>query len=252
MNSASVGFHCPECTKTGKQKVYTAGVMFNSRPLATQVLLGLNVFVFVVSIILGDGLFGSVGQNGLLREGAAFGPFIDIDGEWYRVLTAGFLHYGLIHLAFNMYALWILGPMFDRSLGPTRFVLTYMACLLGGSFGALLITPLGLTAGASGAIFGLMGVAVVSQRAMGRSIWDTGLGSVLVLNFLITFGISSISVGGHLGGFLVGLGCGWIVYEGTRKFKLPKFAPEGIIAVVGVACFVGALWAATTWTSPIF
>ena len=252
MNSASVGFHCPECAKSGKQKVYTGAGMFNSRPVVTQALLAINVLVFVVSILMGDGLFGSVGEDGLLLEGAAFGPFIDLDGEWYRVLTAGFLHYGLIHLAFNMYALWILGPTFERSLGRSRFVLTYMACLLGGSFGALLVTPLGLTAGASGAIFGLLGVAVVSQRSMGRSIWDTGLGSVLVLNFLITFGVTGISVGGHVGGFLVGLACGWIVYEGTRRFKLPKFVVEGLIVAIGVLSFVGALWAATTWTNPIF
>lgn len=252
MNSASVGFHCPECTKTGKQKVYTGAAMFNARPVVTQALLGLNVFVFAVSILLGDGLFGAVGEDGLLREGAAFGPFIDVGGEWYRVATAGFLHYGLIHLAFNMYALWILGPMFERSLGPTRFMFTYVACLLGGSFGALLVTPLGLTAGASGAIFGLMGVAVVSQRSMGRSIWDTGLGSVLVLNFLITFGISSISVGGHVGGFLVGLACGWVVYESPRQVKMPKFVPEAVIGFIAIASFVGALWAATTWSNPIF
>ncbi len=252
MNSASVGFHCPECTKTGKQKVYTGAAVFHARPIVTQVLLGINVLVFIVSVLMGDGLFGAVGDDGLLRDGAAFGPFVDLNGEWYRVATAGFLHYGLIHLAFNMYALWILGPMFERSLGPTRFVFTYLACLLGGSFGALLVTPLGLTAGASGAIFGLMGVAVVSQRSMGRSIWDTGLGSVLVLNFLITFGISSISVGGHVGGFLVGLACGWIVYESPRQFKLPRFAVEGLIVGIGAASFVGALWAATTWDSPIF
>ena len=245
MNTASVGFHCPECTKAGKQKVYTAGSMFHGRPVVTQALLAINVAVFVLSVSLGDGLMGSIGADGLLFDGAANGFFIDQQGEWWRVITAGFLHYGLFHLGFNMYALYILGPQFERSLGPVRFGLVYAACLLGGSFGALLVSPNALTAGASGAIFGIMGVAVMATRSIGRSIWDTGLGSVLLLNFIITFGVRSISVGGHVGGFVAGLACGWLAYEASRRVKLPKFTVEAVIVVIGVLCFVGALWAAT-------
>lgn len=245
MNTASVGFHCPECAKTGKQKVHTAGSMFYARPVVTQALLAINVAVFVLSVAMGDGLFGSIAIDGLLIDGAAFGPAIDAGGEWWRIFTSGFLHYGLFHLGFNMYALYILGPQFERSLGPVRFGLVYLACLLGGSFGALLVNPGAFTAGASGAIFGLMGVAVMSTRSMGRSIWDTGLGSVLVLNFIITFGVRSISVGGHVGGFVVGLAAGWLAYEAVRRVRFPKWSIEGIVVAVGALCFVGALWAAT-------
>jgi len=252
MNAASVGFHCPECTKSGKQKVYTSASMFHSRPVITQVLLGFNVAVFVLSVAMGDGAFGQVVAGGLLEDGAAWGPLIDTENEWWRIVTSGFLHFGLFHLAFNMYALWILGPQFERSLGRVRFGLVYAVCLLGGSFGALLVSPRALTAGASGAIFGLMGLAVMASRSSGRSIWDTGLGAVLVLNFVITFGVRSISVGGHVGGFLVGLLCGWILYEGTQRVKFPKWSVEAILAGIGFAAFVGALWAASTWTSPLF
>ncbi len=252
MHTASVGFHCPECTTTAKQNVVTGASMFFGRPVVTQVLLGINVAVFLISIAMGDGLMGQISRDGLLIDGGANGLAIDEFGDWYRIITSGFLHFGLFHIAFNMYALWILGPTFERSLGPVRFVLVYFACLLGGSFGALLVSPEALTAGASGAIFGLMGLAVVSQRSIGASIWDSGLGMVLLINFAITFGSSRISVGGHVGGFLVGLLCGWLVYEAARRVRFPKWSLEGIFLAIAVVGFLGAYWAAGTWDSPIF
>jgi membrane associated rhomboid family serine protease len=253
MNTASVGFHCPECAKAGKQKVYSGPGMFLSQPTVTYALIAINVLVFLASAAMGDGLaFGSVSSDGLLAEGGAWGPFIAEEGEWWRIVTSGFMHFGVIHLAFNMYALYVLGPQLERSVGPVRFGLIYFACLLGGSFGALLVTPLGLTAGASGAIFGLLGVAVFAARSVGLSIWDTGLGSVLLLNFLITFGWSFVSVGGHVGGFLAGLLCGWLVYDLGRRVRLPKYTLEGAFVAIGGLCFVGAMWAATTWSNPVF
>lgn len=252
MNPASVGFHCPECSKTGKQKIYAGAPRSPSRLTVTRALLGINTLVFILSITMGDGIFGEVSMDGLLVDGAAQGGFIDIQGEWWRVLTAGFLHYGLFHIGFNMFALNILGPQLEHSLGSVRFGLIYLATLIGGSFGALLISPTAFTAGASGAIFGLLGVAVVATRSVGRSIWDSGLGTILLLNFLITFGVRSISIGGHAGGFVVGLALGWLVYEGSRKIKLPRFTIEVLILLVSIVLFVAALWAATTWSSPIF
>lgn len=247
MNTASVGFHCPECAKAGKQKVYTAGSMFHGRPIATQILLGINLAVFVASIAMGDGIQGQIDQNGLLIEGAANGSLIDAGGEWWRVVTAGFLHYGIFHIGFNMYALWALGPAMERSIGSLRFALVYLLALVGGSAGALLVSPDSLTAGASGAIFGLFGLAVISQRSIGLSIWDTGLGSVLVLNFVLTFGIRNISVGGHVGGFVIGLAAGWLLYELPRRVRLPRGATETILAAALVGVFVVALLAARTW-----
>ncbi len=253
MNTASVGFHCPECAKAGRQQVHTAGSVFGARPIVTQVLLAINVAVFLLSVGMGDGFTsGSAARDGLLVDGALFGPFIDAEGEWWRIITSGFLHYGLFHIAFNMYALWVFGPTFERSMGRVRFVMAYVACLLGGALGALIATPVALTAGASGAIFGLLGIAVMSQRSLGISIWDSGLGMVLAINFALTLGISNISVGGHLGGFVVGLAIGWLNYEVPRRQRLPRGAIEGAIVVIGLACFLGALAAAGTWTDPLF
>jgi len=252
MNTASVGFHCPECAKSGKQTVVSGAALFGARPLVTQILIGINVAVLALGVALGDGIMGGIGASGLLQDGAAFGPLIAERDEWWRIITSGFLHFGVLHRAFDMYALWILGPDFERSVGRVRYLLVYFSCLLGGSFGALLVTPNAATAGASGAIFGLFGVAVVAQRSLGRSIWDTGLGTVLLINFALTFGISGISVGGHVGGFVVGLVCGWLCYELPRRAKPPKGAVDAVIAGIGVACFAGALWAAGTWQNSIF
>ncbi|MFN3215035.1 MAG: rhomboid family intramembrane serine protease [Acidimicrobiales bacterium] len=252
MTTASVGFHCPECAKAGRQTVVSGAALFGARPLVTQILIGINVAVFVLSVALGDGIMGQRSESGLLVEGAVAGVLVAEFGEWWRIVTSGFMHFGLFHLAFNMYALWILGQDFERSVGRLRFILVYVTCLMGGSFGALLVTPNAFTAGASGAIFGLFGVAVLAARSVGRSVWDTGLGTVLLINFVLTFGVSSISVGGHVGGFVAGLVCGWLVYELPRRAKPPKYAVDAIITALGVACFVGALWAATTWQNPIF
>lgn len=252
MTTASVGFHCPECAKSGRQSVVSGAALFGARPLVTQILIGINVAVFVVSIALGDGVMGQRSADGLLVEGAVAGVLVDEFGEWWRIFTSGFMHFGLFHLAFNMYALWILGQDFERSVGRLRYLVVYLTCLLGGSFGALLVTPNAFTAGASGAIFGLFGVAVLAARSVGRSVWDTGLGTVLLINFVLTFGVSSISVGGHVGGFVVGLACGWLCYELPRRSRPPKYAVDAIIAGLGLACFAGALWAATTWQNPIF
>lgn len=244
MNSASVGFHCPECVSSGKQAVHTGASLFLGRPVVTQALIAINVAVFAISILLGDGLQGQRGSDGLLIEGALNGFAVDQLGEWYRIFTSGFLHFGIFHLGMNMYALWILGPQFERSVGRTRFVLLYLACLLTGSFGAMFVSPNALTAGASGAIYGIFGLAVMAQRSLGRSIWDSGLGTILAINFLLTFGIRSISVGGHVGGFLGGLMAGWLIYDLPRRVRLPKFASEAMLVALGVVGFVGALMTA--------
>src|SRR4051812_33283670 len=198
MSSASVGFHCPECTRSGKQKVYTARTLLTSRPLVTQVLIGINVAVFLLGSASG-GRAGFLfdGSNDFLRNGGLNAFFIAENGEWWRVVTSGFLHFGVLHLAFNMYALWILGGQLEAALGRWRFVACYAASLLAGALGALIVTPNALTAGASAAIYGLLGVAIAAQRSRGISVWDSGLGGVLLINLLITFGVSNISIGGH-------------------------------------------------------
>ena len=132
-------------------------------------------------------------------------------GEWYRLVTAGFLHVGIWHIALNMLALWFLGSQLEPLVGRVQFGVVYMTSLLAGSLGVIILSPNEVTVGASGAIFGLLGFAVAFQRSRGINIWQSGLGMILVLNLLFTFGVNGISIGGHIGGLIGGWLCGFIV-----------------------------------------
>tara|TARA_B100000686_G_C16770288_1_gene964636 strand:- start:1073 stop:1795 length:723 start_codon:yes stop_codon:yes gene_type:complete len=237
MKMASVGFHCPECVRIGSARNRTAYQILTFNPLVVKLLIAANVILFVIGIGMGDGLQGQIVADGLIIRGGLNANL----GEWYRVVTSGFLHYGFVHLGFNMYALWLLGPAFERSLGKLRFSLFYSTAIICGSFGAMFWTPNGLTVGASGAIFGLLGLATVAQRSSGYSIWKSGLGMVLLLNFVLTFTVSSISVGGHLGGFISGLVIGFLLFELPKKTTLPKYLPEILMIFLAVSAYAGTL-----------
>lgn len=241
MQTASVGFHCPECAHGGRQKVYTRANWSDAlrRPVVAQALVAANAAVFAAG--LADSATNAVaGRGGFAVDGGLFGPAV-ADGEWYRIVTSGFLHAGLMHLLFNMLALWNLGTVLEPALGRARFALVYAVSLLTGSLGVLVLSPDSLTVGASGAVFGLMGALVIAQRARGIDPWSSGLGSVLGINLLFTFAIPGISIGGHLGGLLGGLLAGWLLLDvGPRTLRAP-WAPVALTGAVGVAAFVGGL-----------
>jgi membrane associated rhomboid family serine protease len=240
MSSASVGFHCPECARAGKQKVYTARTLLTSRPIVTQILIGINVAVFLYGASSGGGGVVFDGRNDLLVNGGLNAFAIDHNGEWWRIITSGFLHFGILHLAFNMYALWILGGQLEAALGRWRFLASYATALVAGALGALILSPDALTAGASGAIYGLLGVAIAASRSRGISLWDSGLGGVLLVNLLITFGVSNISIGGHLGGLAGGFACGYLIYSLGPKIRNDGAVLAGCVALAA-GCFVAAL-----------
>lgn len=262
MHQASVGFHCPECVKSGKQKVIAGPGAFQSRPVLTQVLIALNVAVFLVGVVL-DGAGAFQGDNGKLSRsfgllahawqrgesfytGAVLGSHeVGVGGgEWYRMATSGFLHYGIIHLAFNMYALWILGRSVEHLGGRLRFGVVYATALLGGSLGALLLSPGSITAGASGAIYGLMGAIFVAQRAQGVSFRNSPLLGILMLNLFITVAIPGISIGGHLGGIVGGAAAGWLLFDLARRPGMDKRLPFALCGVLAAACVaIGVVFA---------
>lgn len=216
MQQASVGFHCPECARRGAQKVHQGAASWTSRPIATQVLIAVNLAVFVGGIVIGgsDSVTGR-GSDWLVRDGGLWGPIVP-DEPW-RLLTSGFLHAGLLHVGMNMYVLWILGRMIEPAVGWARYAALYVASLAGGSLGVVLLDPEALTVGASGAIYGLMGAAILIARDRGIDLMRSGLVMWLGINLLLTFGIPGISIGGHLGGLVAGLVGGWIVTGGTQR-----------------------------------
>jgi membrane associated rhomboid family serine protease len=243
MRQASVGFHCPECAKSGAQKIVRPAQLL--RPVVTQILVGINLAIFVAGI--GAGLQTRdrvIYEGGLV--GLGFNPFTQeligvATGEWYRIITAGFLHANLMHIGFNMFILYRLGQALEPALGRGRFLLVYFVALLGGAFGVLLIDPNSFTVGASGAVFGIMGAAVAVFRARGVNVMDSGLGATIILNLALTFTIPGISIGGHVGGLIAGYLAGELLaYVGPRHLKDPKLANWAVVAL-GVALAAGGI-----------
>jgi len=246
MNQASVGFHCPECVKGAGQKVITARTLQSSaNPVVTTALVAMNVAIYVVSS-LGAGLtepsfqvqldFALIGQ-GLSSEGLLGVA----EGEWYRLISGGFLHGSLLHLGFNMYVLWILGKQLEPALGRVGFTAVYFASMLAGSFGVMVLDPGALTVGASGAVFGLFGYAVVAQFVRGINPLQTGLGAVILINLAFTFLVPGISIGGHVGGLLGGLAAGVLHDIVRRKLGAPPQVGIALVAALGLACAVGSV-----------
>lgn len=246
---ANVGSHCVECARATRPAITTRAKYWNARQptLVTYALMVINIGIFALVTIgdpdslasrqisgqPGDGKLGQydIGlvESVRLTNGQVIGGLAD--GEWYRLLTSGFLHFGIIHLAFNMLLLFQLGQLLEPAIGRVKFALLYFASLLAGSAGALLLQPDGFHGGASGAVFGLMGAAFVGMRQRGTNPMSTGLGSVLMLNLFFTFAIPGISIGGHLGGVVGGALAGWVVFMPPWK-GAPKWA--GLAAPIAV------------------
>jgi membrane associated rhomboid family serine protease len=236
MTTTSVGMRCPECAKQ-KTKVKTMSNV--ETPTLTYILIGICVALALGSMLSGGDSVG--GDNGSLIRDFALSRFTVGEGEVWRLVTAGFLHAGLLHLLFNMYALYILGSMLEPGIGRVRFALIYFVSLLAGSFGALLLQETGYTVGASGAIFGLMGGAVVILRNRGIDPMESGLGLWIGLNLLITFTIPGISIGGHIGGLVGGALVAAVLYDGVERLRIPATAATFIAGAIGVLSVAGAL-----------
>src|SRR5919201_4838102 len=163
------------------------------------------IIIACVVAFLAEGSFGLNGASGtLVSKGALLGPTV-ADGDVWRLVTAGFLHAGFLHIAFNMYLLWILGQLLEPTLGSLRFGVLYFTALLWGSLGALVVQPDAVTVGASGAVFGLMGAAAVEMRSRGINPLQTDIGLLIIFNLVLSFVISNVSIGGHIGGLHRGI-----------------------------------------------
>jgi membrane associated rhomboid family serine protease len=219
MRDAAVGFHCPECVADGRRTMRAARTVFGGSlaghdGTATKVLIGINIAVMLLAAatagvnaagaltgartVLHE--WGAVLGAGLLREGGP--PHGVAFGEYWRLVTAMFLHYGLLHLLVNMWALWVLGPHLERTLGSARFLALYLIAGIGGDVAAYVFQPFSLTAGASGAIFGLFAALFVVNRRLGRD--NGGVITLIVINLLMVFIVPNISLAGHVGGLVTG------------------------------------------------
>lgn len=205
-----------------------------SQPRWTFILLGINLLVFVAMTVFGAanglGLNGSQDSRVLLLFGAMQNQLI-AHGEYYRLFTSMFLHIGLIHLAFNMYALYVIGQDVERLYGAPRFLLIYLLGGLGGSLASYLLSSGGLSAGASGAIFALIGASIAYFYLHRNTFGARGqaqLRSMLMLagiNLLFGFTIPGINNLAHLGGLIFGALLGAIL---APHYETPSvFSPTG-------------------------
>ncbi len=212
MTAAPVGLRCPD--HAGKKRGPVGGGIVrarqtrvgSSRALVTKILIALNIGVYLITAVQGAGLNNPVGGS-LYLKWVLFGPFV-AQGDWWRLITAMFLHGFLLHLAFNMFALYVIGGPVEEYLGRVRFLLLYLVSGLAGSAGALIQSPTTPVVGASGAIFGILGAMLILEwQATGRL---GGTAATLILvNLALNFGLNStggsISIGGHLGGLVGGI-----------------------------------------------
>jgi membrane associated rhomboid family serine protease len=243
MTTTSVGMRCPECARDRTRVVRGTGPV--GAPTLTYILIGINVAVALGSSLSGANAGSGLGGGAVIRDGALSRATIH-DGDVWRLVTSGFIHAGLIHLLFNMYILYALGTMLEPAIGRLRFGVIYFVSLLAGSFGALLLQPNGFTVGASGAIFGLAGAAVVILRSRGVAIMESGLAFFIGINLLLTFTISGISIGGHLGGLIGGALAALVLYEAVPRLRLPVAAAYAVAAGVGAAAVAGSIVISST------
>ena len=210
---APVGIRCPDHSgqAQGARRVVKQVQRRTSRNpgIVTMTLIAINVGIYLLQLAGGASINANSGW--IYEHGALFIEAIDsggqlvglAHGEWWRLLTAAFLHYGPIHLGLNMLAIWWIGRPLEDWLGPVRYVLLYVVAGLAGSAGALIANPNAITVGASGAIFGILGAAIVLERQQTYVLGGSAI-TLLVVNLAFTFAVPGISIGGHLGGLAGG------------------------------------------------
>jgi len=241
MNPAAVGFQCPECVSEGARSTRAGRTAYGGArsadpSLTSKVLIGLNAAVFLLVQVSGgqnSELFyrlallpagGTATVNGVQQafDGVA-------EGAYWQLLTSAFTHLGLWHFAFNMLALWVLGPQLEQVLGRARFLLVYFLAAFSASAFVYWLTATNVpTIGASGAVYGLMGALLVVALKVRGDV--SQLLMWIGLNFVITFLAPFISWQGHLGGFLGGVVVALILVYAPRRAR-SHWQLAGLVAV---------------------
>jgi len=233
---AAVGVHCPECvrearesaprTKSAARTRITSSMRSTSGvPVVTYTLIALNVLFFALDFVTGRTLFFWL----------AYQSDFTVTQPW-RMISAAFLHASILHLLFNMYSLFIFGPVIERLVGRGRYLVLYLLAAFGGSVAVLVLAPTQTVVGASGAIFGLLGAFFVIQRRLGGN--STQLLILIGLNVVFGFVIPNVSWQAHIGGLLVGAAVA-AIYHSTRRRN------QRVVQIVSVAAVAAALIAIT-------
>jgi membrane associated rhomboid family serine protease len=240
-----VGQQCVDCVHEGQRGVRRGTTVAGAsrggrRPVVVPVLVALNVALFVLTA-LQAGSIGSNNRSGLFQEWVLV-PGLVAGGDWWRPLTSGFLHYGPLHLVFNMMALWWLGRELEPVLGRARFLAVYVVSLLGGSAAVMLFSPPNsLVAGASGAVFGLMGAMFVIIRRLRLPVGQ--IVGLVAVNLVISVVVPGISLVGHVGGLLVGAAATALLVNlrGRRPLQISGLVVLAMLVMVVIATRAAAV-----------
>ena len=260
MRQASVGFQCPDCVKQGSKTQRPIKAAYGGRarsaPYVTYTLLAVNVLMLLVTTRSARAFVSGSPVSSLFAKLAMTPcqkvfvgqPCVDgvATGDYYRLLTSMFLHFGIIHLALNMYGLFLLGPQLEQAFGQVRYTATYLLSGLGGAALSYALGPQNeLAAGASGAVFGLFGAFYVLARR--RNLDVSAITGIIALNLVLSFTVSGIDWRGHVGGLITGAAlAGVIVYApDTRQRTAYQVVGMALVMLVIVG-FVGARTAQLT------
>jgi membrane associated rhomboid family serine protease len=254
MTAAPVGLRCPDHAGknraraprvAGRQLVLPQTRIGGTEALVTKALIAINVGIYLITAVQGNGLNAPGGA--LFDKWFLYGPFV-AQGDWWRLITAAFLHASIIHIGFNMLALWWIGAPVEQYLGRARYLGLYFVSGLAGSAGALVATPHSVTVGASGAIFGILGaMLIIEWQATGR-LGGNAL-TLIVLNLVLGFAFNgsggNISIGGHIGGLIGGI-LSTLAFarwgKGHAAYGRLGFAGLAGLIAVAVASIVISYW----------
>jgi membrane associated rhomboid family serine protease len=238
MTTTPVGMRCPECAGQ-RTKVRTVRTIGSRGYRATQALIIINVIVFLTEGSSAWTLTGAVSltSSWVASHGVLFGGFIKFSDEYYRLLTSGFLHVDILHIATNMYVLYWVGRLLEPAIGWRRFLTIYFVGLLAGSMGAMIYSPHSPTLGASGAVFGLLAAAFAEAHRRGVDAVRNQLVILIILNLVITVSLPGISIGAHVGG-LVGGGLATVALQQGDSHRAPVL---GWVACAAIAVIVVAV-----------
>ncbi|MEU6080268.1 rhomboid family intramembrane serine protease [Streptomyces sp. NPDC047108] len=251
MVSASVGFQCPECVRGGSGTGHTArdtrprtiagGAVTQNPNLVTKILIGINAAVWLAVLAAGDRLVGELDLIGRAHTAGTFELVGVAEGQWYRLLTAMFLHQQVMHIAFNMLSLWWLGPPLEAALGRVRFLALYLLSGLGGSaLSYLLAAQNQPSLGASGAVFGLLGATAVLMRRMNYDMRPVLI--LLALNLVFTFTWANIAWQAHIGGLVVGAAVAYGMVHAPREHRA---LIQRVTCAVALLAIVAVVWIRT-------
>jgi membrane associated rhomboid family serine protease len=228
-------------SKDKKEKTQAQTSVAFGMPLVTLLLVAINILVFLMMYKRDPGALWHPSSALLMNGGADYGPLF-AGGQWWRAWTSGFVHIGVIHLGMNMLALWNIGGRLEPQIGVVKYVLVYCISLIGASMMSLYCHPFIESAGASGAIFGLLGCQMITILGLFNQIpklrlLNYLLGDLIVIGLYMAIGFFVPFVDGfaHLGGFLAGVAASIVLFPLTARKKLPNLLN---IAALGALLFV--------------